>query len=135
MAYVTISLSLLNPARKGSSMTIQHYQPTARLSNATVANGFVFLAGQVPENEDADVTAQTANVLAQIDAILAACGSDKAHICEAVIYLPNLADYAGMNAAWDAWVQPGATPARACVQAALANPKWKVEIKLTAVQK
>ena len=116
-------------------MTIQHYQSTARLSNATVANGFVFLAGQVPENEDADVTAQTANVLAQIDAILAACGSDKAHICEAVIYLPNLADYAGMNAAWDAWVQPGATPARACVQAALANPKWKVEIKLTAVQK
>ena len=100
-----------------------------------MANGFVFLAGQVPENEDADVTAQTANVLAQIDAILAACGSDKAHICEAVIYLPNLADYAGMNAAWDAWVQPGATPARACVQAALANPKWKVEIKLTAVQK
>ena len=116
-------------------MTIQHYQPTARLSDATVANGFVFLAGQVPENEDADVTAQTANVLAQIDAILAACGSDKAHICEAVIYLPNLADYAGMNAAWDAWVQPSATPARACVQAALANPKWKVDIKLTAVQK
>ena len=116
-------------------MTIQHYQPTTRLSDATVANGFVFLAGQVPENEDADVTAQTANVLAQIDAILAACGSDKAHICEAVIYLPDLADYAGMNAAWDAWVQPGATPARACVQAALANPKWKVEIKLTAVQK
>ena len=116
-------------------MTIQHYQPTARLSNATVANGFVFLAGQVPENEDADVTAQTANVLAQIDAIWAACGADKAQMCEAVIYLPNLADYAGMNAAWDAWVQPGATPARACVQAALANPKWKVEIKLTAVQK
>ena len=79
-------------------MTIQHYQPTARLSDATVANGFVFLAGQVPENEDADVTAQPANVLAQIDAILAACGSDKAHICEAVIYLPNLADYAGQIA-------------------------------------
>lgn len=116
-------------------MTIRHYQPTNRLSDATVANGFVFLAGQVPRNEDADITAQAADVLAQIDAILADCGSDKAHICEAVIYLPDLADYAGMNAAWDAWVTPGATPARACVQAALANPKWKVEIKLTAVQK
>lgn len=116
-------------------MKIQHHLPTARLSDATIANGLVFLAGQVPTNEDADVTAQTENVLAQIDAILAACGSDKAHICEAVIYLPDLADYAGMNRAWDAWVQPGATPARACVQAALANPKWKVEIKLTAVQK
>ena len=116
-------------------MSIKRLHTNARMSQSVIANGFVFLAGQVPENEDADVTAQTANVLAQIDAILAACGSDKAHICEAVIYLPDLADYAGMNAAWDAWVQPGATPARACVQAALANPKWKVEIKLTAVHK
>ena len=113
-------------------MTIQHYQPTARLSDATVANGFVFLAGQVPTNPEADVTAQTENVLAQIDRILADCGSDKAHICEAVIYLPDLADYDGMNRAWDAWVTPGKTPARACVQAKLANPAWKVEIVVTA---
>ncbi len=116
-------------------MSIQHYQPTARLSDAVVANGFVFLAGQVPTNPEADVTAQTENVLAQIDRILADCGSDKAHICEAVIYLPDLADYDGMNRAWDAWVTPGKTPARACVQAKLANPAWKVEVKLTAVQK
>ncbi|QMT39766.1 RidA family protein [Neisseria shayeganii] len=116
-------------------MTVQHYQPTPRLSDAVVANGFVFLAGQVPTNPEADVTAQTENVLAQIDRILADCGSDKAHICEAVIYLPDLADYDGMNRAWDAWVTPGKTPARACVQAKLANPDWKVEIKLTAVQK
>ena len=116
-------------------MSIQHYQPTARLSDAVVANGFVLLAGQVPTNPEADVTAQTENVLAQIDRILADCGSDKAHICEAVIYLPDLADYDGMNRAWDAWVTPGKTPARACVQAKLANPAWKVEVKLTAVQK
>lgn len=116
-------------------MSIQHHQSGSRLSEATIANSLVFLAGQVPTNEDADITAQTENVLAQIDAILAACGSDKTHICEAVIYLPNLADYDGMNRAWDAWVVPGKTPARACVQAALANSKWKVEIKLTAVQK
>ena len=116
-------------------MSIQRHITNQRLSEAVKANGFIFLAGQVPTNPEGDAEAQTANVLAQIDAILAACGSDKAHICEAVIYLPDLADYAGMNAAWDAWVQPGATPARACVQAALANPKWKVEIKLTTVQK
>lgn len=115
-------------------MNIQHYQPGKRLSEATVANGFVFLSGQVPENEDANIVEQTENVLAQIDKILTACGSDRAHICEAVIYLPNLDDYEGMNAVWDKWVVAGATPARACVQVALANPKWKVEIKLTAVQ-
>lgn len=116
-------------------MTIRHHLPAARYSEAVIANGFVFLSGQVPGNPEAGIEAQTADVLAQIDRILAACGSDKAHICEAVIYLPDMADYAGMNRAWDAWVTPGKPPARACVQAALADAGWKVEIKLTAVQK
>ncbi|NUE65984.1 RidA family protein [Snodgrassella sp. ESL0253] len=116
-------------------MSIEFYQSGNRLAEATIANGLIFLAGQVPTNEDADITAQTADVLAQIDTILAACGSDKQHICEAVIYLSDMQEYAGMNQAWDNWVTPGKAPARACVQAALANPKWKVEIKLTAVQK
>lgn len=116
-------------------MTIHHYRSGTRLSEATIANGLIFLSGQVPSNEDADITAQTENVLAQIDDILANCGTNKKHICEAVIYLASLDDYDGMNRAWDAWVHPGKTPARACVQAALANPKWKVEIKLTATQK
>ena len=114
-------------------MTIQHYQPTARLSDATVANGFVFLAGQVPENEDADVTAQTANVLAQIDTLLQDLGSDKSKILEATIYITDLASYEGLNRAWDAWVPAGHAPARACVKADLANPDWLVEIKLTAL--
>lgn len=116
-------------------MTIHHYQSGARLSEATIAHGLIFLSGQVPENVDADIVAQTENVLAQIDAILTGCGSNKKHICEAVIYLADMADYEGMNRVWDAWVHPGRTPTRACVQATLANPKWKVEIKLTAVQK
>ncbi|PIT45087.1 RidA family protein [Snodgrassella alvi] len=116
-------------------MSIEFYQSGTRLAEATIANGLIFLAGQVPTNEDADITAQTVNVLAQIDTILAACGSDRQHICEAVIYLSDMQDYAGMNQAWDSWVTSGNAPARACVQAALANPKWKVEIKLTAVQK
>lgn len=107
----------------------------ARLSEAVVANGFVFLAGMVPENGHADITAQTADVLRQIDDWLAQCGSDKSHILEATIFLPDLADYDGMNAAWDAWVDPENTPARACVEAKLAKTEWKVEIKVSAVQK
>jgi enamine deaminase RidA (YjgF/YER057c/UK114 family) len=39
-----------------------------------------------------------------------------------------------MNIAWDEWVAPGHAPARACVEARLAKPEWKVEIKLSAVQ-
>lgn len=116
-------------------MPLLHHLPAARYSEAVVANGFVFLSGQVPTNPEADIEAQTADVLAQIDHILADCGSDKAHICEAVIYLPDMADYAGMNRVWDAWVAPGKAPARACVQAALADAGWKVEIKITALRR
>lgn len=116
-------------------MSIEFYQSGNRFAEATITNGLIFLAGQVPTNENAEISAQTTNVLAQIDKILHACNSDKQHICEATIYLANMQDYAGMNQAWDAWITPGWAPARACVQAALANPQWKVEIKITAVQK
>ena len=83
----------------------------------------------------ADITAQTADVLRQIDDWLAQCGSDKAHIVEATIFLANMADYAGMNAAWDAWVDANHSPARACVEAKLVRGEWLVEIKVSAVVK
>ncbi|MDO1508897.1 MULTISPECIES: RidA family protein [unclassified Neisseria] len=115
-------------------MTVQYFGQTPRLSEATVANGFVFLSGMVPERTDVSVTDQTRDVLAQIDKWLAECGSDKKHILEATIFLPDLANYAAMNEAWDTWVAPGHAPARACVEAKLANPDWAIEIKVSAVQ-
>lgn len=114
--------------------SIQRLGSNARLSEAVIVNGLVFLSGMVPENPDADIVAQTADVLRQVDEWLAKCGSDKAHMVEATIFLSNMADYDGMNAAWDAWVNPQHTPARACVAAKLAQPEWKVEIKISAVQ-
>ena len=114
---------------------IQRFGSNHRLSEAVSANGFVFLAGMVPEDTSGDITAQTADVLRQIDHWLAQAGSDKSRILEATIYLPNLADYDDMNVAWDAWVDTQNTPARACVEAKLAKPEWKVEIKISAIQK
>lgn len=115
-------------------MTVRYFGQTLRLSEATVANGLVFLSGMVPENTDAPAKAQTENVLAQIDHWLAQCGSDKRHILEATIFLADISDYAAMNEAWDAWVDTSRTPARACVEAKLADPAWRVEIKVSAVQ-
>lgn len=115
-------------------MTIQYFGQISRLSEATVANGFVFLAGMVPENTAVNVTEQTRDVLRQIDYWLAQCGSDKNHLLEATIFLPDLADYDAMNVAWDEWVNPQRAPARACVQAKLAKAEWAVEIKVSAVQ-
>ena len=113
---------------------IQRIQPSKRYSEAVIANGLVFLSGMEPDNLDADATAQTANVLAQIDALLTEVGITKSRIVDTTIYLADMADYAAMNQVWDAWLPVGAAPARTTVAAKLADPHWKVEIKVVAAQ-
>lgn len=103
-----------------------------RMSEAVVHGGVAYLAGQIPEDATADIEGQTRQVLAEIDALLAKVGSDKSRILRAQIYIADMADFAGMNRAWDAWVVAGSAPARATVEARLANPAWKVEIVVTA---
>ncbi|VFS73331.1 putative endoribonuclease L-PSP [Kluyvera cryocrescens] len=51
----------------------------------------------------ADAFEQTANTLAQIDAVLEKQGSNKSRILDATIFLPDADDFAAMNKAWDAW--------------------------------
>jgi enamine deaminase RidA (YjgF/YER057c/UK114 family) len=111
---------------------IQRFDTGPRMSEMTVHNGVAYLAGQVAEDDSLDISGQTREVLAQIDALLARAGSDRSKLLRAQIFLVDLADFAAMNAVWEQWVVPGHTPARATVQAALANPKWKVEIVVTA---
>lgn len=111
---------------------IQRFDTGPRMSEMTVHNGVAYLAGQVAEDDSLDISGQTREVLAQIDALLAHAGSDRSKLLRAQIFLVDLADFAAMNAVWEQWVVPGHTPARATVQAALANPKWKVEIVVTA---
>lgn len=111
---------------------IQRIDPGPRMSEASIHNGVVYLAGQVPEDASLDIEGQTREVLAAIDALLAQAGSDKTRILRAQIFLADIADFAGMNRAWDAWVVPGNAPARATVEAKLAKPQWKVEIVVTA---
>ncbi len=112
---------------------IQRIDAGSRMSEASVHNGVVYLAGQIPVTPNADIEVQTRETLAEIDALLARAGSDKTRILRAQIYLADIADFAGMNRAWDAWVVPGQAPARATVEARLADPAWKVEIVITAV--
>lgn len=111
---------------------IQRFDVGPRLSEMAIHNGTAYLAGQVPDDTRQDITGQTRQVLAAIDALLARAGSDKTRILMAQIYLADLADFDGMNAAWDAWVAEGHAPPRATVQARLARPEWKLEIVVTA---
>ena len=110
-------------------MTITRIDADARWSDAVIHNQTLYYTG-VPENLDADAFEQTANTLAQIDAVLARQGSDKTRILDATIFLVDKSDFAAMNKAWDAWVVAGHAPVRCTVQAGLMNPKYKVEIKL-----
>ena len=115
--------------------TITRHGMAARYSEASVFNGVIYLAGMVPGGAATDIRGQTQDVLAQIDAHLAALGSDKTRLLRVQIYLADIADIAGMNEVWDAWVAPGHTPPRATVQAALGQPGWKIEVVVTAAQR
>jgi enamine deaminase RidA (YjgF/YER057c/UK114 family) len=112
--------------------TIQRFHTGPRLSEATVHHGTAYLAGQVADDAKQDIAGQTRQVLAAIDKLLAEVGSDKSRILMAQIFIADLADFAGMNAVWDAWVAPGQAPCRATVEAPLAKPGWRVEIVVTA---
>lgn len=111
---------------------IQRIEVGSRFSEVAVHNGVAYLAGQVPFDSSADVYGQTQQVLAEIDKWLAQVGSDKSRILMAQIYLAEMNDYAEMNRAWDEWVAENHAPPRACVEAKLANPDWKVEIVVTS---
>ena len=118
-------------------MNIKRFNVENRYSDMAVFNGVAYLAGQVANDLSQDISGQMREVLSIIDALLAQANTDKSRILMAQIYLADLADYAGMNAVWDAWVADvkGNAPPRATVQAKLANPQYKVEVVVTAAQK
>jgi len=103
-----------------------------RMSEMTIHNGTVYLAGQIAEDGTQDIRGQTAQVLAAIDKLLAEAGTDKAHILRCQIFIKDLADFPAMNEVWEDWVAPGDAPPRATVQANLAKPEWKIEMVVTA---
>ena len=115
-------------------MTIIRHRPSKILSGPVEANGMVYIAGTVADTLPATARAQTEEILAKIDALLAVAGSNKSKIVYAQIWVSDIRLRDEMNQAWLVWVDPDNLPARACVQAALANPQMSVEIAVTAVK-
>jgi len=102
-------------------MQIKRYESTGRLSKVVVANGVAFLSGLTAKDRSGGVREQTADVLAQIDTYLDLAGTAKSKLLKVNIWLRDLSDFAEMNAAWDAWIDPEEAPARATVQSSLAD--------------
>ena len=114
-------------------MTIKRMHVGDRMSQIVVHGDTVYLAGQVAVNAPAAPAGdQTKDILATIDKLLAEAGTDKSKLLSATIWLADMRDFDAMNEVWDAWVAPGETPARACIEARLAFTKFTVEIMVTA---
>jgi enamine deaminase RidA (YjgF/YER057c/UK114 family) len=112
-------------------MTVKRHQTGPRMSAAVVHNDTVYLAGQV-NGDEPTTKGQTEAILKKIDGLLAAVGSSKSKLLSATIYIVDMGKFNEMNAAWDAWVDPMNTPARATVEAKLASTKYLVEIMVVA---
>ncbi|UUP19881.1 RidA family protein [Nitratireductor thuwali] len=113
-------------------MTIERRHKGPRMSQIVVHGDTIYLAGQVGEGKT--VREQTESMLASVDRLLAEADSSKSKILQAVIWLADMGDFADMNAVWDAWVDPENPPARACGEARLATPNYKVEAIITAAK-
>jgi enamine deaminase RidA (YjgF/YER057c/UK114 family) len=105
----------------------------ARYSDLVIHGNTAYFSGYVPETSiGQSVTEQTRDILGQIEQSLSEIGSDKSRLLQATIWLKDMSSYDEMNAVWDAWVAKGETPARACVEARLADPDYALEIQVIA---
>lgn len=109
-------------------MSIKRVNAGPRMSSAVIHGDTVYLAGLTADDTKADVKGQTQQILDKIDHFLKEAGTDKSKLLSANIWLTDIGTWSQMNEVWDKWVAPGNAPARATVEAKLANPALKVEI-------
>jgi 2-iminobutanoate/2-iminopropanoate deaminase len=107
------------------TMTIDEYNaadlpaPAGHYSHATRANGFVFVAGLLPVTGDGRAlgaepfAAQVAQVLANLDAVLATAGTSRAALVQVRVYITDIANWGEFNRLYAAWI--GARRPARCV--------------------
>ncbi|MBN9304763.1 MAG: hypothetical protein BGO82_11350 [Devosia sp. 67-54] len=111
---------------------IQRIQAGSRMSQAVVHSGLVYIAGQVANDPKVGIEGQTRDVLAKVDALLQAAGTDKSKLLSVNVFLPAIVDFDAMNSVYDRWIDPQNPPVRACVEARLAVADLRIEITAIA---
>ena len=114
--------------------SIQRIETGPRMSKAVVHGDTVYLAGIVADDPKADITTQTKQILAEIDRLLKLAGTDKSKVVSATIWVTDIRNREGMNESWNAWTGGQNLPARACIEAKLADPRILVEIAVVATK-
>ena len=106
-------------------------------SQGKIACNLLFTAGQIPlvpetmELVTGPIEDQTAQVLKNLDAVLAAAGTSWDRVAKTTVFLTDLADFAAFNAVYEKHLG-AAKPARSTVQVAALPKGAKVEIELVA---
>lgn len=115
-------------------------EPVGPYNQAVQAGGLLFCSGQIALDPstgqmvgDGDVEAETRQVLANLQAVLAAAGSSPARVVRTTVYLADLGDFARVNAIYADLFGQGVSPARACIQAAALPKGARVEIDCIAL--
>jgi reactive intermediate/imine deaminase len=126
-----VSIERIGGARTGSGG--QHLP----FCQATIANGFVFVSGQVAMGDDGEiiqggVIAQTHHCIKSIIAILDQAGCTLKDVVKVSVWLDDARDFQAFNRVYAGYFQD-ALPARACVQSALMVDA-KVEIEAIALR-
>jgi 2-iminobutanoate/2-iminopropanoate deaminase len=122
---------------KHTIATAQAPQAIGPYSQAVVSNGLAYLSGQIPLDPatgqivEGDIAAQTARVLENLKAVLAACGSSLDQVLKTTVYLKDLSEFARMNEVY-ARCFPAAPPARSTVEVARLPRDARIEIDAIA---
>lgn len=113
--------------------------PVAPFSHAVETGGFVFVTGQMPDSPGTPgvlpdgIAAQTRNVMANLETVLAGLGLGLADVVMVRAYLTHFAeDYAAFNAAYRAHFPADRLPARTCVGVTGLAYEARVEIDFVA---
>ena len=116
----------------------QMARPGGHYSHATVANGFVFVSGQLPIRPDgtklteSSFDDQVEQVLANVKAALEASGSSVDKLVQVRVYVDTLENWPGFNAIYAQWAG-SAKPSRAVVPTGPLHFGFKVEVEAVAV--
>jgi enamine deaminase RidA (YjgF/YER057c/UK114 family) len=115
-------------------MNIQRVGKNKRLSRAVVCGDKIYLGAQMPDDLSGGIVDQTRQVLAKVDEMLRHAGTSKAYLLSVTVLLKDLADFEGMNTAWDAWVDQERPPARCSFgNAAIGGPAPGYRVEMTAI--
>ena len=107
-----------------------------RMSRIVTYNETVYLAGIVSDDKTLDIKGQTKRALETVDERLKLASSDKNHILMIQAFIKDIyRDFSDFNEIWDAWVSKENPPARACIEANMANKETLLVLVVTAIKK